>query len=40
MQDFFDALDSKASIWKKMAKYEIGSTKPASRLYYNPNLGF
>lgn len=40
MQDFFDTLDNKISIWKKMSKYEISLIKLASKLHYNPNLDF
>ena len=40
MQDFFNALDSKASIWKEMARHNISSTGPAPRMCYISNLGF
>ena len=40
MEDIFDALEDKASIWREMAKHDIGLTGPALRLRYTPNLGF
>ncbi len=40
IQDFFDALDSKASIWREMAKHNIISTRPALKMRYNSNSGF
>ena len=40
MQDFLDTLDSKASIWKEMARHDISSTKPAPRTHYTFNSDF
>lgn len=40
MQDFLDALDSKAFICREMAKHNISSTELALEPYYTSNLGF
>lgn len=40
MQDFFDILDGKISIWRKMVKHNISSMGPAQRLHYIPNSEF
>lgn len=40
MQDFFDALENKAFIWRKMAKHKINSLESALRLRYNLNSSF
>ena len=40
IQDFLDALDSKASIWKEMGKHDISSIESASKSRYIPNSGF
>lgn len=40
MQNFFDALDGKVSIWKKIAKHDISSTELALRLHYIFNSSF
>lgn len=34
MQDFFDGLDGKASIWREIEKYDMSPTGPAPRLRY------
>ena len=40
MQNFLDALDSKASIWKEMVKHNISATGLAPKTRYTSNSSF